>query len=165
MKKFLLLLFLFATVASSEESSLREYRRRAFTLSDAEVERIKEEIRTRCNLPQAQEATFPWYYHYEVGLAMEKHQDWQRALDSLFTALDRRGQPERFSRIYGMWFIDYRPYYHVGLAHYYLKNWKCAVDSFRLSQILEDIPSNTVESQRSRELAAEAEQQLQLLRK
>jgi hypothetical protein len=73
---------------------------------------------------------------------------------------DRRELPQTFTRIYGMWFIDYFPYYNIGLAHYHLRNWKCATQSFRLSQMLEDIPTNSVQFYRLRELDSEAEQQL-----
>jgi hypothetical protein len=114
-------------------------------------------------LPRAETIQYPWYYHYEVGLAMQKHRDWQRALDSLLTALDGRDRPQRFTRIYGMWFIDYFPYYNIGLAHYQLGNWKCALQSFRLSQMFEDLPRDSVQALRLDELQNRAEQNLQLL--
>ena len=161
MKKWLIPFLLFGTVVLAGEPSFREFERKPYLLTDAEVLSIKEEIRTRCNLPPASELSYPWYYHYEVGLAMQKHRDWQRALDSMIAALDRRDRPQKFSRIYGMWFIDYFPYYNIGLAHYNLKNWNCAVQSFRLSRMFEDIPLDSVQSDRLRELSEEAEQYLQ----
>ena len=161
MKPIVVALLLFATVLAAEEPSLTAFERKPFVLSESEVESIKNEIRTRCNLPPADDITYPWYYHYEVGLAMQKHRDWQRALDSMLTALDRRERPQKYTRIYGMWFIDYFPYYNIGLAHYHLKNWKCAVQSFRLSQMFEDIPRDAVQSYRLRELELEAQQRLQ----
>jgi hypothetical protein len=160
MKKLLLILVLMASFTFAEEPSLRDFTRKPFLLSETEVAKIKEEIRTRCHLPEAGEITYPWYYHYELGLAMQKRKDWQRALDSMLTSLDRRERPQKFTRIYGMWFIDYFPYYNIGLAHYHLKNWKCAAQSFRLSQMLEDIPTNSAQFYRLRELDSEAEQQL-----
>ena len=160
MKRWLLLFGLMASIAFAEEPSLRDFKRKPYLLSDTEVEKIKEEIRTRCHLPEDNEISYPWYYHYELGLAMQKRKDWQRALDSMLTSLERHERPQKFTRIYGMWFIDYFPYYNIGLAHYHLKNWKCAVQSFRLSQMLEDIPTNSVQFYRLRELDSEAEQQL-----
>ncbi|MGH9856712.1 MAG: hypothetical protein ACRD4B_02595, partial [Acidobacteriota bacterium] len=74
---------------------------------------------------------------------------------------DRRERPQKFTRIYRMWYIDYFPYYNIGLAHYNLKNWNCAVQSFKLSQMFEDIPRDSVQSYRLRELSVEAEQYLQ----
>jgi len=161
MKVLTSLLCLLAVIAAADEPSIRDFERKPYVISTAEVERIKEEIRTQCRLPLAQENHYPWYYHYEVGLAMQKRNDWQRALDSFLAALDHRDQPSKQSRIYGMWFVDYYPYYNIGLAHYHLKNWKCAAQSFRLSKMLENIPTNSVQSYRLRELDFEAEQQLQ----
>ena len=149
-------------LALAEEPSLREFKRKPYVLSETEVEKIKEEIRTHCRLPKENEISYPWYYHYELGLAMQKRKDWQRALDSFLTSLERRDHPQKSTRIYGMWFIDYFPYYNIGLAHYNLKNWKCAVQSFRLSQMMEDIPTNSVQFYRLRELDSEAEQQLRI---
>ncbi|MCI0411918.1 hypothetical protein L0222_03845 [bacterium] len=160
MKRWLILFGLMASIAFAGEPSLLDFKRKTYLLSDMEVEKIKEEIRTRCRLPQANEMTYPWYYHYELGMAMQKKKDWQRALDSLLASLDRRERPQKFTRIYGMWFIDYFPYYNIGVAHYHLKNWNCAVQSFRLSQMFEDIPKDSVEFYRLRELDSEAEQQL-----
>jgi tetratricopeptide (TPR) repeat protein len=161
MKVLALCFCLMATLAVADETSFRDYQRKPYIISGSEVEKIREEIRTQCRLPKAQEMDYPWYYHYEVGLAMQKKQDWQRALDSFLAALDRRDRPSRSSRIYGMWFIDYYPYYNIGLAHYHLGNWKCAIQSFRLSQMLENIPADSIQSYRLRELGMEAEQQLQ----
>jgi hypothetical protein len=161
MKKWLILFLLFGSITIADEPSLRDFQRKPYLLSDSEVQRIKQEIRTRCNLPPASELSYPWYYHYELGLAMQKHRDWQRALDSMIAALDRRERPQKFTRIYGMWYLDYFPYYNIGLAHYNLKNWDCAVQSFRLSQMFEDIPRDSVQSYRLRELSSEAEQNLQ----
>jgi tetratricopeptide (TPR) repeat protein len=139
-------------------SQIRADQKKTYLLSDTEVTRIKEQIRTRCHLPQANEASYPWYYHYEVGIAMKDHNDWQRALDSFLAALDHRDKPQRLSRIYGMWYMDYYPYYNIGVAHYHLQNWKCAVDSFRLSQTLEDIPAGSKDFIQLRQLEAHAEE-------
>jgi hypothetical protein len=160
MKKLFVTLVLMASFAFAEEPSLRDLKRQPFLLSETEVAKIKEEIRTRCHLAEGREISYPWYYHYELGLAMQKRKDWQRALDSMTESLERRERPQKFTRIYGMWFIDYFPYYNIGLAHYHLRNWKCATQSFRLSQMLEDIPTNSVQFYRLRELDSEAEQQL-----
>jgi hypothetical protein len=93
-------------------------------------------------------------------LALKGKDDWQRALDSFVNALDSRDRPQKFSRIYGMWFIDYYPYYNIGLAHYNLGNWKCADASFLLSQMVEDIPKDSLEFRNLVELKADSEKQL-----
>jgi tetratricopeptide (TPR) repeat protein len=128
-----------------QDEVIRKFEKKPYVLSDIEVAKMKEDIRLRCELPKADERSYPWYYHYELGLALSSRSDWQRALDSFLTALDHRDRPQKFTRIYGMWFIDYYPYYNIGLAHYHLQNWKCAESSFRLSQMFEDIPRNTNE--------------------
>ena len=119
---------------------------------------MKEEIRNRCHLPQAATAAdYPWYFHYEMGKALAEKKDWQRALDSYIEALDHRDRPKKESRIYGMWFIDYYPYYNIGLAHFHLQNWKCADSAFRLSKMLEDMPVGSEEFRNLQDLQAQTE--------
>ena len=36
--------------------------------------------------------------------------------------------------MYGMWFIDYRPYFEIAKRHMELGNWSCAVDAMRISE-------------------------------
>lgn len=129
------------------EKTIRIFEKKPYTLSDPDVLMLKEELRTRCNLPPGNDHVYPWYYHYLLGLEFSKRNDWQRALDSFLVALDHRRSPQKFARIYGMWFEDYFPYYQIGVAHYHLQNWKCASNSFLLSQYLEDIPSNSPEAE------------------
>ena len=142
------------------EKNIRDYKSKGFLLPDSEVVQMKEEIRLRCRLPKADEHSYPWYYHYELGIAMKGKDDWQRALDSFISALDDRDRPQKFSRIYGMWFIDYYPYYYIGLAHYHLGNWKCADASFLLSQMMEDIPKDSVEFRNLLEFKADTEKHI-----
>ena len=137
---FVILCLAFCASAFGEEIIAPE--KKPYLLSDKELLKMKDQIRHQCRLPKQQEHLYPWYYHYELGLALQKKQDWQRALDSFLMALDRKDQPKRGSRIYGMWFLDYYPYYNIALAHYHLKNWKCASESYRLSQMLEDLPDD-----------------------
>lgn len=127
------------------ENSIKDFKKKGYLLSGSEVQRLKEEVRQRCKLPVADERNYPWYYHYELGMALQHRNDWQRALDSFISALDDRDQPKKFSRIYGMWYVDYYPYYNIGLAHYHLQNWECASNSFKLSQMLEDLPRDSAE--------------------
>lgn len=127
---------------------IRDFTKRKYLLSDTEAERLKREIRHRCRLPEAEDKSYPWYYHYELGLAFEKKDDWQRALDSFLLALDHKGEPGKLLRIYGVWFIDYFPYYQIGRAHYNLRNWECAREAFLLSETFEDIrPSDPEHSE------------------
>lgn len=141
---------------AQQDEVIRKFEKKPYVLSDVDVSKMKEDIRLRCELPKADERTYPWYYHYELGLALSSKNDWQRALDSFLTALDHRDRPQKFTRIYGMWFIDYYPYYNIGLAHYHLQNWKCAESSFRLSQMFEDIPRSSNEFRNLQDYLSEA---------
>lgn len=145
---------------SEAEKTIRDYKSKGFLLPESEVAQMKEEIRQRCRLPKASENSYPWYYHYELGLALKGKDDWQRALDSFISALDDRDRPQKFSRIYGMWFVDYYPYYYIGLAHYHLGNWKCADSSFLLSQMMEDIPKESTEFRNLLEFKADSEKHI-----
>jgi len=150
-----------AESSGTDRETIRQFEKKPYLLTDVEVQKMKEEIRSQCALPKADERSYPWYYHYELGLALTKKNDWQRALDSFLEALDHREKPNRFSRTYGVWFVDYYPYYSIGLAHYHLQNWKCAVSSFRLSHLLEDIPRDASQLKLMKEYEEKAEQSIQ----
>jgi len=147
--------------SSVDLEAIRRFEKRPYLLNDIEVQKMKEDIRSQCALPKAEERSYPWYYHYELGLALTKKNDWQRALDSFLEALDHREKPNRFSRTYGVWFVDYYPYYNIGMAHYHLQNWKCAVSSFRLSHMLEGIPRDANQLKLRDEYEGKAEHSIQ----
>jgi tetratricopeptide (TPR) repeat protein len=162
MKLQLGVFFLMASMAFAAGDEVKAVEKKPYLLSDTEVTKMKDQIRRQCNLPKGDEGVYPWYYHYELGLALQRKNDWQRALDSFLFALDRRDHPGKASRIYGMWFVDYYPYYNIGLAHYHLKNWKCATESFRLSQMFENIPNSTREFRDLLEYRSDAESHLEV---
>lgn len=144
--------------AAPQEDVIRNFEPKPYVLAETEVQNMKDDIRQKCELPRASEETYPWYYHYELGLAFEGKKDWQRALDSFIAALDHRDQPQRFSRIYGMWYIDYYPYYNIGVAHLNLQNWQCATNAFKLSQMFEDLPRSSPQFRNLQDYLSEAEQ-------
>jgi len=146
--------------AEQSDQAIRKYEKKPYLLSDVEVARMKEQIRQRCNLPKASDQSYPWYFHYELGKEMENKKDWQRALDSFLQALDHRDQPQKLSRMYGMWFVDYYPYYNIGVAHFHLQNWECAENAFELSQAFEDIPPTSQEFQALQKMKAEAQENI-----
>jgi hypothetical protein len=121
--------------APSSEPTYRDFERRPATLSEADFERLKSAVMSRCHVPEGTElTTAPWYFHYEMGLELEKKGDPQRALDAFIAALDHRPEPQHGSRMYGMWFIDYLPYLEIAKAHAALGNWQCVADALRLSE-------------------------------
>jgi len=123
-----------------EATSFRSYPRRAPRLSADELSRIRRDVLSRCRLPaESKAAEAPWYFHYELGLSLAEHGDPQRALDALIDSVDRRPEPQRKARLYGMWFLDYLPYIQIAKAHAQLGNKACALDALRLSQELGEV--------------------------
>ncbi len=142
--------------SDSEESGFRNFTKKSYILSDSDYKRISEQVRHRGNIPQMEFHSYPWYYHYELGLEMKKKNDWQRALESFLDALDHRQKPSKLARTYGVWFINYHPYYEIGLAHYHLGNWSCAVNAFQLSENLETLPPKSSAIRELQTLKADA---------
>ena len=142
---------LLATPAAANppaEPRYRVFERKPVVLSDERHRQLQAAVLSRCQLkPDADSAQAPWYYHYEMGMRLLAEGDPQRALDALIDAVLRRSEPHREARIYGMWFTDYRPYFHIARAHVRLKNWECAGDALALSARAGEV------SERDREFA------------
>jgi len=118
----------------------RKFKRKPEVLSEDEADRIRGEILDRCGLPlTTKDAGAPWYFHYEMGVAMVEKGDPQRGLDALIAATDRRPMSQRNARIYGMWFTNYRPYLEIAKAHVELGNYMCAFDALSLSRRLDEV--------------------------
>lgn len=127
-------------LGGGQAPSFRRYDKKAPHLAEAEAARIRREVLSRCKLPEDSKAgEGPWYFHYELGLELAQHGDAQRALDALIDAVDRRPDPQRKARLYGMWFMDYLPYLQIARAHARLGNRECALDALRLSQELGEV--------------------------
>ena len=123
-----------AMVAQSGTADFREYERGTYTLDEAEAGEIKRQVLRRCALSEKVAANrLPWYFHYEFGLELTAAGDPQRGLDALILAANVREESKRKSRMYGMWFTDYLPYFRIAQAHSKLGNWRCAMDAMRLS--------------------------------
>ena len=104
------------------------------TISEEEFAALRGRVLARCNLsPATDPAKAPWYFHYELGLELERRGDAQRALDALLAATDRRPLPRRNARMYGMWFTEYRPYFEIAKVQFALGHWQCAADALRIS--------------------------------
>ena len=107
---------------------------KAYALTDTECEDIRRQVLRRCALPEkGSTGTLPWYFHYEYGLELMAAGDSQRAIDELIVAAAIREKSRRKSRMYGMWFTDYLPYYQIALAHSKMGNWQQAMDAMRVS--------------------------------
>jgi hypothetical protein len=109
-------------------------------LSDEEVARIESGIRDRCGIPSDVDPSgAPWYFFYEMALTLAERGDPQRALDALEAATNRRPDARHGARMYGMWFIDYLPYFQIARAHAALGNWECAFDALQLSESMGEV--------------------------
>lgn len=115
-------------------------------LSETDFARLREDVLTSCNVPvDARLESAPWYARYELALELEKKGDYPRALRELIDAVSNRPNPQRRARTYGMWLIDYYPYFHIAREHMRLENWACARNALEISQRLGEIPTDAPE--------------------
>jgi tetratricopeptide (TPR) repeat protein len=117
------------------------YAQRDPVLSETEFHTLRNDVLQKCNLPpdtKMNEA--PWYANYEIGLELEQKGDYPRALTHFIDAVARRPNPQKQARMYGMWLIDYYPYFHIARSHVRLENWQCAKNALDISQKLGEIP-------------------------
>ena len=109
-------------------------------LSEEEFKKLETDVLAKCGYYDAtgmQNA--PWYAFYELGLEVEQRGDPQRALNLFIEAVKRRPDPQRKARMYGMWLIDYYPYFQIARAHVQLENYECARDALEISKRLSEI--------------------------
>ena len=76
----------------------------------------------------------PWFFHYQCGVELMKTGDAQGAIDSFLMGAKDLEDSRRGKRMYGMWFIDYLPYYQIALAHSKLGDWESASTAIQTSQ-------------------------------
>ncbi len=129
-------------------------------ISEAEFKQLREDVMTKCNLaPDTTKA--PWYARYELGLEMERKGDYSRALTELIDAVSLRPNPQPRARMYGMWLIDYYPYFHIARSHVRLANWQCAKNALDISQKVNEIPATAPEFQEFLALQQETARRLE----
>lgn len=137
------------------------YEKKAPTLSDAEFTVLRNDVLTKCDLPlDTKLGNAPWYANYELGLQLERKGDYSRALTHFIDAVAQRPDPKKQARMYGMWMIDYYPYFHIARSHVRLENWQCAKNALEISQRLEEIPGNAPELSELLSLQRETERKL-----
>jgi len=113
-------------------------------ISDAEFKQLRQDVMTKCNIPPDSKHA-PWYARYELGLELERKGDYSRALGELIEAVALRPNPQPRARMYGMWLIDYYPYFHIARSHVRLENWQCAKNALDISQKVSEIPPSAPE--------------------
>ena len=67
---------------------------------------------------------------------------------------------QKQARMYGMWLIDYYPYFHIARSHVRLQNWDCAKNALEISSRLGEIPNGTPEMAEYLSMQRETEQKL-----
>jgi hypothetical protein len=141
--------------ASDKPERFKVYPKRPGVLPEKDAEAIAAVVAARCRLPGPRPRRAPWYFHYELGLELARRGDPQRALDALVEAVNRRGEPQHDARLYGLWFLDYLPYFHIARAHALLGNWDCAADALALSERKAELSAKDAEYAELKELARE----------
>ena len=123
------------------------YENKPPTLTEAEFQLLRNDVLSKCDLPlDTKLENAPWYANYELGLRLERKGDYSRALTHFIDAVAHRPNPQKQARMYGMWLIDYYPYFHIARSHVRLENWQCAKNALDISQRLGEIPVNAPEN-------------------
>ena len=68
--------------------------------------------------PLSNTAARPWWDTYDEALRAVDREDWNSALKSLQEVIAANPKSNAHARTYGMRFIEYYPYYYLGLAYY-----------------------------------------------
>lgn len=147
--------------SSSTRPLYSVYEAKEPVLTREEFNLLRDDVLRKCDLPSntnLKEA--PWYANYELGLELERKGDSPRALSHFIDAVAKRPNPARRARMYGMWLIDYYPYFHIARAHVRLQNWDCAKNALDISTRLRELPTNAPESHEARSLQREAAKRL-----
>jgi len=140
------------------------YVQKPSVLTEEEFQNLKADVLAKCGLYDAKGLeSSPWYTYYEIALALERKGDPQRALNFYIEAVERRPDPQRRARMYGMWLIDYFPYYQIAKAHLQLENYECAWDALEISRRLSEIQPSYREYDEFVALRWECERQLRIL--
>jgi tetratricopeptide (TPR) repeat protein len=138
-----------------------DFKPKAPVLSESDFATLRNDVLTHCNLPlDTKLSEAPWYANYELGLALERKGDYSRALTHFIDAVAQRPNPQKQARMYGMWLIDYYPYFHIARSHVRLENWQCAKNALEISERVGEIPSGAAEMSELLSLRAAAERQL-----
>jgi hypothetical protein len=106
------------------------------SLTPESLDRLRRQVLAQCGLPE-NSSTLPWYFHFEFGRALLASGDPRRAVAELSLAVEINPVPHAAKRMYGMWYVDYFPYYQLAIAQSQLGNWTCAANAMRLSQLTE----------------------------
>lgn len=147
--------------ASGKRPRYAVFEPKASVLTDEEFNMLRNDVLSKCDLPiDTKLSAAPWYANYELGLELERKGDYSRALTHFIDAVAQRPNPQKQARMYGMWLIDYYPYFHIARSHVRLENWQCAKNALEISQKLAEIPASAPEINELMSLQRATEQKL-----
>lgn len=112
-------------------------------------EALRRKVLVQCGLEVGSDR-LPWYFHFEFGRALLEAGDARRAVVQLARSVDLNPVARADKRLYGMWFTDYLPYFHLADAHVRLGNWPCAAHALALSRASGEAGSGRLDPQRVR---------------
>ncbi len=142
--------------------SFRLFPERPPRLSEAEYQRLRRQVAMRCGVPDdLPTSKAPWYFHYELALALARQGDPQRSVEALITSTDHKPEPERQARMYGMWFTDYIPFFWIAKEHAELGNWECVSDALDASRRSGEVSERDAEFEEFRRLVEESRQHIE----
>jgi len=99
-----------------------------------------------------------WYEHYARAETALDNDNWERAIEELQQALERKGDSGARVRSYGMKVVAYFPYFKLGIAYYHLGQIEAALQAFQTEEQLGAVQasaSDLAELERYRRLALE----------
>ncbi|MCP3964701.1 MAG: AAA family ATPase [bacterium] len=113
-----------------------------------------------------------WYKHWDEAKKALETQDWERAIEEIQEALERKGDSGVKVRTYGLNFTEYFPHLKLGIAYYELGELESALQAFETEEVLGAIADSEkalielrdYRQRARRALAAVAEQEQQRIR-
>lgn len=125
----------------------------AGTAAEVNLETIRSRVLRRCGLSEKlADNHLPWYFHYEYGVELIREGAAVHAIEPLQMTANLRAEPARATRMYGMWFVNYIPYFQMSLAWSELGEWDQAWDAIRLSEELHEVSPADAEYEQYTEL-------------
>lgn len=121
--------------AASDQAQAAARTYKSTSLAPVALDTLRRKVLVQCGLESATtESVLPWYFHFEYGRALLDAGDARRAVIQLNQSINLRPEPQARKRTYGMWFLDYLPYFELAEAHAMLANWPCAEHAMQLSE-------------------------------
>lgn len=117
---------------------------------------LRRKVLIQCGIDPSR-YVLPWYFHFEYGRALLQAGDAHRAIIELSQSIELKPESQPRKRTYGMWYLDYLPYFQLAEAHAMLQNWPCAENAMQLSESMGEIASGRIDSQRVRALQHDIE--------